>query len=36
MRKVISVDGEHLTAFRAEMINYELSTLARNRVEGGI
>jgi hypothetical protein len=36
MRKVISVDAEHLTAFRAEMINYELPTLARNRGEGGI
>ena len=36
MRKVVSVDAEHVTAFRAEMINYELSTLARNRVEGGI
>jgi hypothetical protein len=36
MRKVISVDAEHLTAFRAEMINYEMPTLARNRGEGGI
>jgi hypothetical protein len=36
MRKVISVDAEHLTAFRTEMINYELPTLARNRSEGGI
>ena len=36
MRKVISVDAEHLTAFRAEMINYEEPTLARNRGEGGI
>jgi hypothetical protein len=36
IRKVISVDSLHLTAFRAEMINYELNTLARNRGEGGI
>jgi hypothetical protein len=36
MRKVISMDPEHLTAFRAEMINYEMPTLARNRSEGGI
>jgi hypothetical protein len=36
MRKVVSMDAEHLTAFRAEMINYEMPTLARNRGEGGI
>lgn len=36
IRKVLSVDSTHLTAFRAEMINYELPTLARNRGEGGI
>jgi hypothetical protein len=36
IRKVVSVDSAHLTAFRAEMINYELPTLARNRGEGGI
>jgi hypothetical protein len=36
IRKVLSVDSVHLTAFRAEMINYELPTLARNRSEGGI
>jgi len=36
IRKVVSVDSAHLTAFRAEMINYELNTLARNRGEGGI
>lgn len=34
IRKVVSVDSAHLTAFRAEMINYELPTLARNRGEG--
>jgi hypothetical protein len=34
MRKVVSGDAEHLTAFRAEMINYEAPTLARNRSEG--
>jgi hypothetical protein len=36
IRKVLSADSMHLTAFRAEMINYELPTLARNRGEGGI
>ena len=36
IRKIVSVDSSHLTAFRAEMINYELPTLARNRGEGGI
>ncbi len=36
IRKTLSVDSSHLTAFRAEMINYELPTLARNRAEGGI
>jgi hypothetical protein len=36
IRKVVSVDSSHLTAFRAEMINYELPTLGRNRSEGGI
>jgi hypothetical protein len=36
IRKIVSVDSSHLTAFRAEMINYELNTLARNRGEGGI
>lgn len=36
IRKILSVDSAHLTAFRAEMINYELPTLARNRGEGGI
>ena len=36
IRKIVSVDSSHLTAFRAEMINYELPTLARNRSEGGI
>jgi hypothetical protein len=36
IRRVLSVDSAHLTAFRAEMINYELPTLARNRGEGGI
>jgi hypothetical protein len=30
MQKVISVDAKLLTAFRPEMINYELPTLARN------
>jgi hypothetical protein len=34
IRKVLSVDSAHLTAFRAEMINYESPTLARNRSEG--
>jgi hypothetical protein len=34
IRKVVSLDSAHLTAFRAEMINYELPTLARNRGEG--
>ena len=32
----MSVDSSHLTAFRAEMINYELPTLVRNRAEGAI
>jgi hypothetical protein len=36
IRKVVSVDSVHLTAFRAEMINYQMPTLARNRGEGGI
>ena len=36
IRKIVSVDSSHVTAFRAEMINYELPTLARNRSEGGI
>ena len=36
IRKVVSVDSAHLTAFRAEMINYEMPTLGRNRSEGGI
>lgn len=36
IRKVLSVDSLHLNAFRAEMINYELPTLGRNREEGGI
>ncbi len=32
----MSVDSSHLSAFRAEMINYEMPTLGRNRAEGGI
>ena len=36
IRKVFGVDSVHLNAFRAEMINYELPTLGRNRSEGGI
>jgi hypothetical protein len=36
LRKVLGSDSSHLTAFRAEMINYELPTLGRNRGEGGI
>jgi len=36
LRKVVGVDSAHLTAFRAEMINYEMPTLGRNRGEGGI
>lgn len=36
VRKVLSSDSSHITAFRAEMINYELPTLVRNRAEGGI
>lgn len=36
MRKVLSSDSARLAAFRAEMINYELPTLARNRAEGVI
>jgi hypothetical protein len=36
IRKVVSVDSTHLTALRAEMINYEMPTLGRNRFEGGI
>jgi hypothetical protein len=36
IRKVVSSDQTHLTAFRAEMINYELPTLIRNRTEGQI
>jgi len=35
-RKVISSDSLHVSAIRAEMIDYELQTLARNRGEGGI
>ena len=35
IRKVLSTDSAHLTAFRAEMINYEMPTLGRNRGEGG-
>jgi hypothetical protein len=35
-RKVIRADSLHVSAFRAEMIDYELPTLARNRGEGGI
>jgi hypothetical protein len=35
-RKVIRSDSLHVSALRAEMIDYELSTLARNRPEGGI
>jgi hypothetical protein len=34
-RKVISSDSLHLSAIRAEMIDYGLPTLARNRPEGG-
>jgi hypothetical protein len=34
IRKIVSVDSSHLTAFRAEMINYEDPTLARNRTDG--
>jgi hypothetical protein len=34
LRKVVSEDSSHLTALRAEMINYELPTLGRNRGEG--
>ena len=36
LRKIVSVDSTHLTGFRAEMINYELPTLGRNRGEGSI
>jgi hypothetical protein len=36
IRKVLAADSTHLIAFRAEMINYELPTLARNRTEGEI
>ncbi len=36
LRKVISSDSLHLSAFRTELINYELPTLARHRGEGGI
>lgn len=36
IRKVLKADSAHITAFRAEMINYELPTLARNRSEGGV
>jgi hypothetical protein len=36
LRKIVSADSTHVTAVRAEMINYELNTLARNRGEGGI
>lgn len=35
-RKVISSDSLHLSAVRAEMIDYQLQTLARNRGEGAI
>ena len=34
IRSVLSSDSSHLTAFRAELINYEAPTLARNRSEG--
>jgi hypothetical protein len=36
MRKVVSADSSHLTAFRTEMINYEMPTLGRNRGEGAV
>jgi hypothetical protein len=36
LRKVIGVDSTRLSAVRAEMINYQLPTLGRNRGEGGI
>ena len=35
-RKVITSDSLHLSAVRAEMIDYQLQTLARNRGEGSI
>lgn len=35
IRKILSVDPAHITALRAEMINYELPTLGRNRSDGG-
>jgi hypothetical protein len=35
-RKVIGLDSLHLNAIRAEMINYQLPTLARNRAEGSV
>lgn len=35
-RKVLSADSSHLSAIRAELINYQLPTLGRNRGEGGI
>jgi len=36
IRKVLTIDSTHISAFRAEMINYDLPTLVRNRAEGGI
>jgi hypothetical protein len=35
-RKVIGSDSVHLSAIRAEMLDYQLQTLGRNRGEGGI
>jgi hypothetical protein len=35
-RKIVRADSRHLSAFRAELINYQFPTLARHRIEGGI
>jgi hypothetical protein len=35
LRKVVTADSSHLTAVRAELINFQLPTLARHRGEGG-
>jgi len=36
VRKVLSSDSLHLSGLRAELVNYQLPTLGRNRGEGGI
>jgi hypothetical protein len=36
LRKVLHLDSVHVTGLRAELVNYQLPTLGRNRGEGGI